>query len=170
MCPLHANHRMPPMRLPMDPDTSCRQSPKRMRPSKRVAGVFMPQALSSNGPRAPRHCNQVKVPNGSSHGRRPGSLFATHGEHVQVLVLDDAVRDVGHHRLQSSGRGGQEESHLGPRHAIREARVQKRRPCVSALCSERSRSLFFHLTFRVHVRCMCYQRARRLVNRETVIV
>ena len=56
----------------------------------------------------------------------PSSLFDTRDKDVQVLALDDAVLDVGLHHLQCSGRGGQEEGHLGPRHAIREGRVQRR--------------------------------------------
>ena len=40
------------------------------------------------------------------------------------LALDFAVLDLGNHHLQCSGQGGQENGHLGPRHAIREARVQ----------------------------------------------
>jgi hypothetical protein len=40
---------------------------------------------------------------------------------VQDLGLDDAIHDVGDHHLQCSGWGGQEDGHLGPRHAIREA-------------------------------------------------
>ena len=52
--------------------------------------------------------------------------------HDLVVPADlDVDTRFEYHRLQSSGRGGQEESHLGPRHAIREARVQKRSPCVS---------------------------------------
>ena len=62
-----------------------------------------------------------------------------HGKDVQVLGLDDAVCDGGHHRLHCSGRGGQEENHLGPRHAIREARVQKLKPLSTSIATTAAR-------------------------------
>ena len=58
------------------------------------------------------------MPPAISHVKRPGSPFAARGKDVQLLGLDDAVLDVGHHHLRSSGRRGQEKDHDGPRHAI----------------------------------------------------
>ena len=50
---------------------------------------------------------------------RPASPFATRGEDLQVLGLDDAVRDLGRHHLLGMGYGLLGMGYLGPRHAIR---------------------------------------------------
>ena len=61
------------------------------------------------------------MPYAVGHVKLPANPFGPCGEDVQDLGLDDAVHDVGDHHLRSSERGGQEDGHLGPRHAIREA-------------------------------------------------
>ena len=68
--------------------------------------------------RAPPHQPQKRKPTAVGHVKRQQQLFAAPGKDVEVVALDDAVCDVGHHHLECSGRGGQEEGYHASRHVI----------------------------------------------------
>ena len=135
LCRVHASRRLPPARLPLDPKWLGHQTQKSSRPSSLAGGGSSPEAASSNVPRAPRQRPRIWMPYVVGHEKCPASPFGPHAEHVEDLGLDDAFRDIRSQHLQCSGRGGQEDGHLGPRYAIREACVQKRSP-PSSHCQE----------------------------------
>ena len=126
--PMDASHAERPARRPLHTRLIGQRTPNLTRPSASADEPASAQAQTSNRPRAAQQSHQIKEPNDSSHGKRPASPFATHGEHVQVLALVDAALDVRHQHLLGMRDELLATGYIGPRHAIREARVQKRSP------------------------------------------
>ena len=124
--------------------------------------ALVKQILSTNA--APKRKN---VPPANRHEKRPASPIGTHVEHVQVLLLSTLPSSIS--AIITCSAVGRE----GKRTAISDRDMQSERPEYSSKAQPLSTSIATTAARLAVCACtmhvLCHQRARWLVNRETII-